>query len=122
MTNQNTSKFLLVFCWLHVPLIGIIAWAAEVPVLWPVAMAAGLSLLATVDLHVSQARGKVTLACALISQPAVMVAIMANHPWQVDMHMYFFALMAVLSLLSNFPVSRLKSSDFLIYRGTASWL
>ncbi|MEM6498431.1 MAG: methyl-accepting chemotaxis protein [Pseudomonadota bacterium] len=103
MFKNNTSRVLALFCWVHAPLIGVMAWAVGTPVLWPVAVSAGLAALATLDIGLSQVRGRITLACALIAQPAIMVAVMANHPWQVDMHMYFFAMMAVLSLLSNIP-------------------
>ena len=94
---------LAVFCWLHVPLIGVMAWAVDAPAMWPVLISAALAALASLDLWVSPSRGPVTVACALIAQPGVMIGVLANHPWQVDMHMYFFAVMAILSLLSSIP-------------------
>ena len=103
MNNHDTSRLLLIFCWMHVPVTAIIAWAVDASILWPALVSAGVSALATVDLKLSQERGKITLGCALITQPAVMVGLMANQSWQVDMHMYFFAIMAVLSLLASIP-------------------
>ncbi|MEM8755168.1 MAG: methyl-accepting chemotaxis protein, partial [Pseudomonadota bacterium] len=40
-------------------------------------------------------------ALGMIAQPAILTGLFAGHPWQVDTHMYFFAVMAMLSLLSN---------------------
>lgn len=103
MINRMTlSSKLALFCWLHVPLIGVMAVSVDMA-MWPAAASAGLAALASIDLSISQRRGQITLAAALIAQPAIMLAILANHPWQVDMHLYFFAMMAILSLLSNIP-------------------
>ena len=103
MQNGNISKALLVFCAAHVPVLGVMAWLVGTPMFWPMAISSGLAALAALDLRLSARRGQITLACALIAQPALMVGIMANHPWQIDLHMYFFAVMAILSLLASIP-------------------
>lgn len=103
MNNLSVAWKLLVFCWLHVPLIAGLAIWVGAPYQNAVLASAGLAALAMLDLRLSARRGPVTLACALIAQPAIMLSVMANHPWQVDLHMYFFALMAVLSLLASIP-------------------
>ena len=103
MNNLDTSRMLVFFCWIHVPLLAVVTWSVGVPVVMPVAVSAALSLLATIDVRLSMARGSITLACALIAQPMIMVAVLADHPWQIDMHMYFFAMMAILSLLASIP-------------------
>ncbi|SPJ24100.1 methyl-accepting chemotaxis protein [Palleronia abyssalis] len=92
-------RAMLAFCWLHVPLVLTIALLRDGNWVLPVAASLALSGLATLDLYLSQVRGRVTLACALIAQPAILVGVMAGHAWQVDMHMYFFAMLAILSLL-----------------------
>lgn len=103
MADRSTAMKLAVFCWLHVPVMAAIGWTLDAPLLWPLVASATLSALAMIDLRLSLPRGKVTLACALIAQPAIMVGLMSGHAWQVDMHMYFFAMMAILSLLSSIP-------------------
>ena len=40
---------------------------------------------------------RLTIAVAAMSQPALLVLLFAGHPWQIDMHMYFFAALAVLA-------------------------
>lgn len=100
-TGQHVARALLIFCWLHVPLVAAVAIALDQPLLWPVGGAAALAVLATLGLVVSPRQGQVTLACAIIAQPAILVGLLNGHPWQIDLHMYFFALMALLSLLAN---------------------
>ena len=103
MESRRTDWKLAVFCWVHVPVIAISALMVEAPLAGPVLISGVLAALASLDLKLSETRGRITLACALIAQPALLVAVMVNHPWQLDMHMYFFAMMAILSLLSSIP-------------------
>ncbi|MEO1468340.1 MAG: methyl-accepting chemotaxis protein [Pseudomonadota bacterium] len=100
-SDGAVARYLAVFCWAHVPLMGGVAMALGVSPTWPTALSATLAALATVDLMLSPRRGAVTLAAALIAQPALLLALLSGHPWQLDMHMYFFALLALVSLLSN---------------------
>ena len=99
--GQNVAKALLIYCWVHVPLVAAVAMALGQPVFWAVAGAAALAALATLDMALSPGRGKITLGCAIIAQPAILVGLFGGHPWQTDLHMYFFAVMALLSLLSS---------------------
>ncbi|MEM7530098.1 MAG: methyl-accepting chemotaxis protein [Pseudomonadota bacterium] len=94
---------LTIFCWAHLPLIAIAGVALERPFFWPAAVCAGVAFLATLDCLLSQRRGRFTLTVALIAQPALLVALFAGHPWQLDMHMYFFAMLAILTLLESLP-------------------
>jgi two-component system sensor histidine kinase/response regulator len=34
-------------------------------------------------------------AIALVGEPALLLVLFAGHPWQMDMHMYFFAMIAL---------------------------
>ena len=98
-TTPVRVRAVLIFCWLHVPVVFAVALLRDMPWLLPLAAGGSMAALATLDLALSATRGRVTLACALIAQPAILVGLMAGHPWQVDLHMYFFAMMAILSLL-----------------------
>ena len=58
------------------------------------ALAASLALLVTFSERLAGAdAGRAIALVALQGQAAVLVAAFAGHPWQVDMHMYFFALL-----------------------------
>ncbi|MFW2587125.1 hypothetical protein [Sagittula sp. SSi028] len=41
------------------------------------------------------------LATALVGQAILLVAVFAGHPWQLDMHMVFFVLLAIVALLGR---------------------
>ncbi|MEM9060522.1 MAG: methyl-accepting chemotaxis protein [Pseudomonadota bacterium] len=103
MSKLSVAGTLSILCWAHVPLVAAIAWSTGAGVLWPVVVSAALASLATLELWFARSRWNIVLACALITQPALIVGVMSQHPWQVDMHMYFFAMMAILSLLSSIP-------------------
>ena len=103
-TGRKLGWQMTAFCWVHVPIVAALAIFAGNDAWLPAAISAVLAGLATLDCYLSKGRGGVALGSALIAQPAMMVAAFAGHQWQVDMHMYFFAMMAVLSLLSSMPV------------------
>lgn len=100
----NIIRALTAFLWIHVPVVAAMAMLAGSPLQTAVIASAAMAGMATVALYLSQEAGKIALGCALIAQPAIMVAVFSNHPWQVDMHMYFFALMAILTLLVSLQV------------------
>jgi signal transduction histidine kinase/DNA-binding response OmpR family regulator len=92
------ARFLVLFLWLHVPVIVVVATAVGRASLAPVIFTAVLAMvfhlvwwrqgLAPVTRYIS--------AVALVAQPALLVYLLAGHAWQMDMHMYFFAGLALL--------------------------
>nr|WP_252727148.1 response regulator [Paracoccus sp. C2R09] len=84
--------------WAHVPLMGLTAaWTGGMPV----ALAVFWSVLLGAIYHLAwRAWGiapttRYLAAVALVAQPAMLLLIFRGHPWQMDMHMYFFALLAL---------------------------
>ncbi len=51
-----------------------------------------------------QLAGRVTLAVALMVQVSLGVAALEGHAWQVDLHMYYFAMLATLVAYSDWRV------------------
>ncbi len=89
--------------WLHVPLVVAIAQLRGAPVLFvaiAVAGLAGLVELATVR-RPGATSGHVVLAFAYAAIIGIMVGQMQGHQWQTDMHMYFFAALAIISALCS---------------------
>jgi two-component system, sensor histidine kinase and response regulator len=91
------ARFVLVLLWLHVPLLGLVDWVVQgTP--WFGAAAAGLLALVY---HLAWWRGgtepwvRHISAVALVGQPAILLFVLRGHPWQMDMHMYFFAMLAL---------------------------
>ena len=96
--RQRFGRFLVLLLWLHLPVVGVVAWLTQHSP-WP-AMAIVFVLAGSVQLSWwSQGAAPATRylsAVALMGQPALLVYLLAGHRWQMDMHMYFFATLALL--------------------------
>lgn len=92
------GAMLVLLFWAHVP---VMALAATMTDRMPVWMAGGVSVALALTYHqVWRAWGiaprtRYLAAVALVGQPALLLLILRGHPWQMDMHMYFFALLAL---------------------------
>ena len=98
--NQRlrSDKIALGWLYLHVPLIWIlcqVTGANSIALTGPTLVAA---VVATAMLMTSALRlpGRLVVAVALMVQISLAVAALQGNPWQVDMHMYYFAMLAVL--------------------------
>jgi methyl-accepting chemotaxis protein len=100
--SQTTAARLLARAsWLHAPLLFAVAWSVGGPVAWIVGASFVLSVLAEFGCRSASPSGRIAVVTALIAQPALLTAAMAGHPWQVDSHMYFFAVMAALAAMAD---------------------
>ncbi|GJD52243.1 hypothetical protein OPKNFCMD_5006 [Methylobacterium crusticola] len=91
------ARFLIGFLWANVPVAGLAASGG--PVLVAVAASSSLAGAATLSWW-RDPTGTWTRAMtsvALVGMAAVLVFALAGHPWQIDLHMYFFACLAVLA-------------------------
>jgi len=86
---------------LHGPALVIIGWLLQGHLAVPLLLWFGLAGAAT-GLHLAS-RGtratRIALAVVLCLMPALMVEQLSGHPWQIDMHMHFFAVLAVTAAL-----------------------
>lgn len=95
--RDRFGRFLLILLWLHVPLLALTAWltgrAVVSTAIAGVAIAGFYHLTwwrngaAPATRHLS--------AVALMAQPAILVWLLEGRAWQMDMHMYFFAMLAL---------------------------
>ena len=91
------GRFLVILLWLHIPVLAAVAFVVGRP---PLAAGLAGALLAGAY-HLTWWRHGITpatrylSAVALMGEPALLVYLLAGHPWQMDMHMYFFALLAL---------------------------
>ena len=95
--RNTTSKALLAVLWLHVPIslaIGMMRgdWLIPTVFMAAMALAASLSWQAAGDALST----RLTIAVALMGGVSMFVYQLSGHPWQIDMHMYFFAALACL--------------------------
>jgi len=91
------ARFLVFLLWLHVPLLAI---TAAIVGRSPVGAALAGALLAGAY-HLAWWRNGIApanrylSAIALMGEPALLVYLLSGNAWQMDMHMYFFAMLAL---------------------------
>ncbi|MCX5578841.1 response regulator [Kaistia terrae] len=95
--RRNFGLFLVVLTWIHVPFIALVAWWIDRGIVAPTLLAILLALAMQVSwtLRGPAPVTRYVSAVALMGQPALLVYMFAGHPWQMDMHMYFFATLAL---------------------------
>src|SRR5260370_13836771 len=94
--REITSKTLLAVLWLQVPIavaIGVMRGTAWIV---PAALVAAMALAAMMSWRASGngLSTRLIFAVALMGAVSVLAFELAGHPWQIDMHMYFFAALA----------------------------
>jgi methyl-accepting chemotaxis protein len=104
MTNLKSfqatvAKALMVLAAIHVPVLALIAWALGRDVVSTAFIAAILAAapLAAWALRRSIVTVAFALSVALVGQTSVLVYLFSGHPWQIEMHFYYFAVLAMLS-------------------------
>src|SRR5690349_18760376 len=96
--RETTSKALLALLWLHVPIAIAIGTLRDMAWAGPAGITVALALAATLSWR-SAGNGlstRLIVAVALMSDVSIFTWQLAGHPWQTDMHMYFFAVLASL--------------------------
>jgi diguanylate cyclase (GGDEF)-like protein len=91
------GQLLNILLWLHVPIVTLVAMAVNRPPVWPALAAILLAGAYTLTWwrHGIAPVTRYLSAVALMGEPAVLVYLLAGHAWQMDMHMYFFATLAL---------------------------
>ncbi len=94
--RESASRGLIAFLWANVALIVAIAAARGLPMLMPALLAVVFAGAATLSWRMAGngASTRLVVAVAAMAMVALAVFEMAGHPWQIDMHMYFFATLA----------------------------
>ncbi|WP_198148284.1 methyl-accepting chemotaxis protein [Elstera litoralis] len=94
---------MVIFIAAHVPVVALLAWARGNNLLIPVALSFALSgaVLLAWFANRQALSTRLTIAAALIGQVSLLVYGLAGHPWQADMHMYYFAAIAVLAVFCD---------------------
>ena len=97
--RSHAHRAFLALLWLHVPLNGAVAaWTGADALAFTLA-SVGFASLATVTwLWAGGPALRVTIGVALLAQISLMLASMNGQSWQVDVHMYYFAAVALLAI------------------------
>jgi methyl-accepting chemotaxis protein len=104
--RHTVSRLLVPILWLHVVLVALIAWDLGknwVPVGLP---AAGVAAIATAAFAwaPSSRSSRLTIAVAFIGMVSILLAACHGSTFQVDIHMYYFAAMAILATYCEWEV------------------
>lgn len=101
--RTTATRFFLLLLAAHVPLVLLVAVCLDRPVLGPAAIVIALGTAALAAhrlLGVVSATFQV-VGVALAGMPAVLVDLLSGHPWQMDLHMYFFAVLAMVAIYAD---------------------
>jgi len=98
MLRDATSRTLLAVLWLHVPIAIAIGVLRGADWMMPAGVTVVLALAATMSLQAagSALSTRLVVAVALMGDVSTFAYQLAGHPWQIDIHMYFFATLACL--------------------------
>jgi methyl-accepting chemotaxis protein len=105
LLREKTARWLGIYICAHFPLIAGLEWLRQ----------GSPGILTGIGAVLALATGGMTLAsrgpatryfqaAAMMLTVASLVAAMDGHPWQIDMHMYFFASLAMLTAFCDWPV------------------
>jgi methyl-accepting chemotaxis protein len=96
--RQFTSRVLLAVLWFHVPVAFTIAAMRGADWLAPTLFALAMAIIPTAACRSSGSSPSTRLifAVALMADVSLFTYQLNGHPWQADMHMYFFSLLACL--------------------------
>ena len=96
--RELTSKVLLAMIWLHVPIAAAIGLMRGTDWMAPTILVIVMALAATASWRTSSSglATRLIFAVALMGQVSVFTFELSGHPWQADMHMYFFSVLACL--------------------------
>ncbi|MEM6760600.1 MAG: methyl-accepting chemotaxis protein [Pseudomonadota bacterium] len=98
---KNAPKVLIAIAALFVPIVTVGTFAADQPLFGaPAAAIAGLVLMIA-GLSLADSLRNHAIAVGLMLQPIALTAGLSSHPWQIDAHMAFFALLATLVALND---------------------
>ncbi|MCP3440356.1 methyl-accepting chemotaxis protein [Bradyrhizobium sp. CCGUVB14] len=94
--RQTTSRILVAVLWLHVPISVTVGLALGKAWLIPAIFMAIFALVATLSWRMSGngLSTRLVFSVALMSGVSMFTWQFEGHPWQIDMHMYFFAALA----------------------------
>lgn len=101
--RTTATRFFLLLLAAHVPLVVVLAAYLDRPLLGPAVTVMALAAAALAAYHmlgVVSATFQV-VGVALAGMPAVLVDLLSGHPWQMDLHMYFFAALAMIAIYAD---------------------
>jgi PAS domain S-box-containing protein len=122
--RQALDKLFLPALWLHIPLIAAVAVALSGPVTALVATAAALALVPSMLwTRAPTARmTRVIISIASVGMVSLLVGAARGSTWQVDLHMYYFAVLAILGAYCDVGMILAAASVIVLHHLTLNFL
>jgi methyl-accepting chemotaxis protein len=114
--RRHAARLLSIYICLHFPVILLIDWVRNgspgivTGIGAVLALATGAMTLAAKGVAVRYFQ-----AAAMMLTVATLVASLDGHPWQIDMHMYFFASLAMLTVFCEWPVILIATATVAVH-------
>ncbi len=96
--QRQTTKAIAYMLWAHLPImLGLGIYLGSTTLVLSLIISAGLAGVATCAVIMSPTTSatRCLVAASYVLQAAALVLLCSGHPWQIDMHMYFFAAIAI---------------------------
>jgi methyl-accepting chemotaxis protein len=122
--RRNAGLGLLVLLWGHVGLTFGVALLARTEWLWPTLFMAGLAGAATVAYRIDPIgqTSRLVTAVALVGAASLLVYVMRGQTWQLDIHMYYFAILAMLSVYCDWQMLLLAAAATAVHHLTLNFV
>ncbi|MBL8709992.1 MAG: hypothetical protein JNL25_12425, partial [Rhodospirillaceae bacterium] len=96
--RTKVARLLVLYLFLHVPLVAGLDWLIQGGIGLLSGLAIALAILSGIAVATSKGlAARLFLSVAMMLMIGVLVAVMSGHPFQIDVHMYFFAALAMLT-------------------------
>jgi methyl-accepting chemotaxis protein len=118
--QRTVAHALIALSMLHVPILGLIAWLLGQDVASNLLAALALAIVPAGFLWAGRPLTTIALALAvtLVGQTSLLVYDFSGHPWQVEMHFYYFAVLAMLSGFCDWRVLLLAAGLITVHHGS----
>ncbi len=100
----SVVKFLAIILWAHIPIVLIASLTiGQESIFLTLALTVIVAAMPTAMImtNANDDVQRLMVAISLVLMAAIMVFLFRGHPWQIDIHMYFFAVLAMLSALCD---------------------
>lgn len=122
--QRTVAHALTALAIVHVPLLGLIAWLLGQSVSVNLVAASALAAVPAAFLWAGRPMATISLSLAvtLIGQTSLLVYDFSGHPWQIEMHFYYFAVLAMLSGFCDWPVLVLAAGLITLHHGSLDYV
>ncbi|QPH54063.1 methyl-accepting chemotaxis protein [Pontivivens ytuae] len=98
---SRPAEIFALYALAHGPIIALIAYQLDRSVLVTLAISAGLAMPALIAARLGMKHAALPVGLALIGQAALLNGVLMGHPWQLDTHMYYFVMLAIIGMLDD---------------------